>query len=103
MKELLEFIVKSVVSNPKAVKIDEGVSDEGYANLSITVAPEDMGMVIGKQGRIIKAIRDLVRVKAIKEGKRVNVELVETGNRAPRRESAPVNEVSEEAPSAVEE
>ena len=81
MKDLLEFIIKSIVSKPDEVKIEEMSPAEGYVNLSLRVAPEDMGTVIGKQGKIIKAIRNLVRIKAIKEGVRVNVELVETGER----------------------
>ncbi len=79
MKNLLEYLVKNIVEQSEAVKIEEIVTPEGLVNLQITVAPEDMGMVIGKGGRIIRALRNLVRVKAIKENKRVNVELTEVG------------------------
>ncbi len=77
MKNLLEYLVKSIVEQPESVKVEETSTPEGFVNLQLTVAPEDMGMVIGKGGRIIRALRNLVRVKAIKENKRVNVELVE--------------------------
>jgi len=78
MKNLLEYLVTSIVEKPEAVKVEEISTPEGFVNLRLTVASEDMGMVIGKGGRIIRALRNLVRVKAIKENKRVNVELVET-------------------------
>ena len=79
MKDLLEYLVKNIVEQPEAVKVEETQTPEGFVNLQITVDQEDMGMVIGKGGRIIRALRNLVRVKAIKEGKRVNVELTEVG------------------------
>lgn len=77
MKDLLKYLTKSIVTKPDAVRVEETQTAEGFANLRLTVDPEDMGAVIGKGGRIIRALRNLVRVKAIKEGKRVNVELVE--------------------------
>lgn len=80
MKNLLEYLVKNIVEQPEAVKVEATETPEGFVNLQLTVAPEDMGMVIGKGGRIIRALRNLVRVKAIKEGKRVNVELTEHEN-----------------------
>ncbi len=80
MKDLLEYLVTSIVEQPEAVKVQATETPEGFVNLQITVAPEDMGMVIGKGGRIIRALRNLVRVKAIKENKRVNVELTESQN-----------------------
>lgn len=77
MQELLEFIVKGIVTKPEEVKVTPETSPEGELNLKLKVAPEDMGTVIGKGGRIIRAIRSLVRIKAIHEDKRVNVELEE--------------------------
>jgi len=77
MRDLLEYLVKSIVERPEDVKVEETKTPEGFVNLQLSVAPEDMGMVIGKGGRIIRALRNLVRVKAIKENRRVNVELVE--------------------------
>ena len=81
MKDLLHYLVTSIVEQPEAVKIEKTETEGGFVNLQITVAPEDMGMVIGKGGRIIRALRNLVRVKAIKEGKRVNVELTEQSSK----------------------
>ena len=77
MQELLEFIVKGIVTKPEEVKVTPETSPEGELNLKLKVAPEDMGTVIGKGGRIIRAIRSLIRIKAIHEDKRVNVELEE--------------------------
>ncbi len=77
MKQLLEYLVKNIVERLEAVKVEETQTPEGFVNLKLSVAPEDMGMVIGKGGRIIRALRNLVRVKAIKENKRVNIELQE--------------------------
>ena len=80
MKDLVEYVVKSLVEAPDEVSIDEfEESDETV--LELTVSGSDMGRVIGKSGRVINAIRTLAQVSAAKQGKRVSVELVETGNR----------------------
>ncbi|QAT40177.1 KH domain-containing protein [Clostridium sp. JN-9] len=75
MKELVEIIAKSLVDNPDMVQVNE-VAGEQSIILELKVAPEDMGKVIGKQGRIAKAIRTVVRAAAIKENKRVVVEII---------------------------
>lgn len=75
MRELVEIIVKALVDNPDAVKINE-IAGEQSVILEISVAPEDMGKVIGKQGRIAKAIRTVVKAAATKENKRVVVEII---------------------------
>ena len=75
MKELLEFIAKSMVSNPDAVEVKETVNDTAVV-LELHVADEDMGKVIGKQGRIAKAIRTVVKAAASHENKKVTVEIV---------------------------
>ena len=75
MKELLEFIAKSMVSNPDAVTVKETVNDTAVV-LELHVAEEDMGKVIGKQGRIAKAIRTVVKAAASHENKKVTVEIV---------------------------
>lgn len=85
MKDLLEYIVKNIVSNPDAVSIDEQ-RDGGNVNLSLTVAPEDMGMVIGKGGQTIHAIRKLLTVRAIAENIRVNLQLEESGDKPQPKE-----------------
>ena len=80
MKELVEFVVKSLVESPDEVSI-EAFEESEETILEITVAGFDMGRVIGKSGRVINAIRTLAQVAAAKQGTRVSVELVETGNR----------------------
>ena len=75
MKELVEIIAKSLVDNPNEVKVNEIINDNSVT-IELKVAPEDMGKVIGKQGRIAKAIRTVVKAAAIKEEKRVVVEII---------------------------
>jgi hypothetical protein len=75
LKELVEVIVKALVDNPDAVRINEIVGEQSVI-LEISVAQEDMGKVIGKQGRIAKAIRTVVKAAATKENKRVVVEII---------------------------
>ncbi|HUU62746.1 MAG TPA: KH domain-containing protein [Dehalococcoidia bacterium] len=72
MKELVEFIVKAIVNKPDAVVITEEQS-EGGVLLKLQVDSEDMGRVIGKQGRVVQAMRTLLRVMAAKEGTRVEL------------------------------
>ena len=76
MKELLEVIARNLVDNPDAVTVSE-VKGELSIILELKVAPEDMGKVIGKQGRIAKAIRTVVKAAAIHEDKRIVVEIVQ--------------------------
>lgn len=76
MKELLEFIVTSLVTKPESVSIDEQ-KDNGSINLNLTVDPSDMGLIIGKGGGTIRAIRRLLTVRAIAENVRVNLQLTE--------------------------
>ena len=75
MKELVEFMAKSLVENPDAVIVKE-VEEEQSIILKLTVAPEDMGKIIGKQGRIAKAIRTVIKAVAVKQNKRVIVEII---------------------------
>ncbi len=74
MKELVEVIAKALVDNPSEVAVTETVKDDEII-LELTVAPSDMGKVIGKQGRIAKAIRSVVKAAASKEDKKVTVEI----------------------------
>ncbi len=76
MKDLLEYIVTNLVSKPEAVKIDEQ-QQNGEVNLNLTVDPSDMGLIIGKSGQTIRAIRKLLTVRAIAENIRVNLTLAE--------------------------
>lgn len=76
MKELVEVIVKALVDNPDGVTLTEK-QDGRTTVLEVRVADGDMGKVIGKQGRIAKAIRSVVKAAASKEDKKVVVEIVQ--------------------------
>ena len=74
-QELVEYIVKSLVEDPAAV--DVSVSERGnHVDIEVHVAGDDMGRVIGKEGRVVNAIRDIVQVKATQDNKRVSLEIV---------------------------
>ncbi|MBQ8922631.1 MAG: KH domain-containing protein [Oscillospiraceae bacterium] len=76
MKELLFAIVEGLITDKSAIQITEDeVNEEGVTVLHLNVAPDDMGRVIGKQGRIAKAIRTLMRAAAARENKKVAVEI----------------------------
>lgn len=75
MKALVETIAKALVDSPDQVQVNEILGEQSVI-LELKVAPEDMGKVIGKQGRIAKAIRTVVKAAAIKEEKRVVVEII---------------------------
>ncbi len=77
MKELLRTIVLPLVENPDAVEIEESEKEDGEIVLSLRVASSDMGKVIGRQGRIAKAIRTVMKAAANKDNKKVMVEIVE--------------------------
>ena len=74
MKGLLEVIAKSLVDNPDEVVVTEKETEKGLV-LELKVAPSDMGKVVGKQGRIAKAIRSVVKAAASRENKQVSVEI----------------------------
>lgn len=75
MKELIEYIAKSLVENPDQVQVDE-IAGAHSIIYELHVAPEDMGRVIGRRGRVANAMRTLLRVAATKEGKRAILEIV---------------------------
>ena len=74
LKELVEVIAKALVENPDEVVVTESVKDDETV-IELSVAPADMGKVIGKQGRIAKAIRSVVKAASSKEDKKVIVEI----------------------------
>ena len=76
MKKTLQYIISSIVSDPKKVKIEEK-EENGIINFKVEVADEDMGRVIGKQGKVIRAIRSTMTIPAIKQNKRINISLVD--------------------------
>ena len=76
MKELLEFLAKSLVDHPDQVRVEETETDNAVL-LRLTVAKEDVGKVIGKQGRIARALRTVVKASAVKDGKQATVEILD--------------------------
>jgi predicted RNA-binding protein YlqC (UPF0109 family) len=76
MKELVEIIAKALVEHPEAVSVQE-IEGEQSIILELKVADDDMGKVIGKQGRIAKAIRTVIKAAATKEEKRVMLEIIQ--------------------------
>lgn len=75
MSEMLKLLVKDLVDNPDKVEITE--KEEGkVTTLELRVDPSDMGKVIGRQGKIAKAIRVLMKAYAVKENKRIDVEII---------------------------
>lgn len=76
MKDIVEYIAKNIVTKPAAVAVEEKNVDSSV-DLLLTVDPADMGLVIGKNGQMIKAIRKLLTVRAMADGVRVNLQLVE--------------------------
>jgi len=75
MKELIEYIAKSIVDNPEKVKVTEVPAEDGII-IRLEVDPEDRGKVIGKQGRIARAVRTLLRVAAARRNIRATLEIV---------------------------
>ena len=76
MKEMLETIVKYLVNEPEKVTVTE-IEGEQSVILELRVAPEDMGRVIGKEGRIAKAIRTIMKALGAKEEKKVTIEFID--------------------------
>ncbi len=76
MKELVEYIARSLVDDPTQVQVEQ-VKSAGKVHLELRVAKEDMGRVIGKSGRVANALRVLLRVAAAREGRQVTLDVIE--------------------------
>jgi hypothetical protein len=76
LKELLEFLARTLVDHPEQVRVEEIETVDGVL-LRLTVAKEDVGKVIGKQGRIARAIRTVVKASAVKDGRQATVEIAD--------------------------
>jgi predicted RNA-binding protein YlqC (UPF0109 family) len=74
--ELLAYLARELVDDPEAVRVD-AEEREGTLVLRLHVAPDDVGKVIGRGGRIVRALRTVVRASAVREGRRVLVEIAE--------------------------
>ena len=77
MKELIEFIAKSLVENPDAVTVNEELDEEGAVLIKLSAAQEDMGRIIGKQGRTVRALRTLIDAAGEKFDRHYAVEVIE--------------------------
>lgn len=95
MKELVEIIVTALVDHPESVIVTEHTSGDEQ-EIDVQVAQEDMGKVIGKQGRIAHALRTVVKAAAIKQDIKVSVEIM-SDKEAAEKESSEVSETSEAA------
>ena len=89
MLNLTKYLVSNLVDHPESVLVTENIDESNTHLISITVNPVDMGKVIGKGGKIINAIRELVKVKAIKQGLRVRVMLTDQNQTDSSFPSAP--------------
>lgn len=76
MKNILSYILTNIAELPEKISIDEKEED-GILNLTAALAKEDMGKIIGKNGRMIKSIRNVMKIPAIKQNKRINISLLE--------------------------
>ena len=77
MEELIGFIARSLVEKPDAVVVEQEQVDDGSVLIKLGAAREDMGRIIGKQGRTAKAMRTLLNAKATRESKRANLQIME--------------------------
>lgn len=76
MKDILTFLIKGVVEKDDLVSVTEE-ENQGIVNLVVSVDPSDMGRVIGKEGKVIKAIRNVMRIPAMKQNKKIYITLAE--------------------------
>jgi predicted RNA-binding protein YlqC (UPF0109 family) len=77
VKELVEFVARSLVDDPTQVQVNQVRGGGAKINLELRVAKDDMGRVIGKSGRVANALRILLRVAAAREGKQVSLDVIE--------------------------
>ncbi len=77
MRDLLEYLVRGLVSEPDAVRVAEADEDDGSLVLELSVATDDYGSVIGRGGRTANALRTVVKAAAVKDGRRVFVDIVD--------------------------
>ncbi len=77
MKDTLSYIITHIVDSPDAVSVEEETTD-GFINFSVTAAKDDIGKIIGKEGKIIRAIRNVMKIPAIKQSVRINISVADT-------------------------
>ena len=96
MKNLLEYILIRLVENPDEIQVTEVVGEDGFVVLNVTANPADYGRIIGRGGAVITSIRNIIRVRAIKEGKRVAVKIDAGDNDKAEGEKKATEEKKEE-------
>ncbi len=99
MQDILSYVIKNIVTTPDDVKIEEVVDETGTTTYQVTVNPSDVGRIIGKEGKVIKAIRTIMRVIAIQKGVHVRVSVVsdsEGQNLSASEDNQPIIAESEE-------
>jgi len=103
-QQFIEYIVKSLVGNPDAVKIDRTIDEKGVL-LELTVDPEDLGRVIGKRGATAQSLRTLLRALGTKNDARYNLKIVDVGGpRPPRSDSASADQAAQaDEPAALDQ
>lgn len=102
-QEFVEMVVKAIVDNPEKVQTERKVDEMGVL-IELTVAPEDMGKIIGKEGRTAKSIRTLLRVLGAKERSRVNLKIIEPeGGQGQSSDTPDQSDQGEEEVSEIEE
>jgi uncharacterized protein len=77
--DLLEYLARGLVDDPDAVRVERAEREDGVVVLRVHVAPHDVGKVIGRQGRLVRALRTVIRASATRSGERVTVEIAEGG------------------------
>lgn len=77
VKNVVEYIVKQIVEDTKSVKVDVADSDDENVNIEVRTSPDDMGRVIGKRGRVARAIRTVAQAAADEEGLQSSVEFID--------------------------
>jgi predicted RNA-binding protein YlqC (UPF0109 family) len=77
MRELLEYLIRALVDSPDQVKIEEFEEDDGTLVLELSVADDDYGQIIGRGGRTAQALRTVIKAAAVKDNRRVLIDIVE--------------------------
>ncbi|MGH7142057.1 MAG: KH domain-containing protein [Candidatus Saccharimonadales bacterium] len=104
-QQFVEFVIKSLVSKPDAVKVDRRIDEKGVL-LELTVDPEDLGRVIGKRGATAQSLRTLLRALGTKNDARYNLKIIDNGlpySREPRDTDRPTTDIKDNQPDEVPE
>lgn len=75
MKELLEYLAKNILTHPDDIQIEEEILDDGAIRLTLITHPEDTGLAIGKSGKTVRALREILKIKAIQTNEKIFLEV----------------------------